>query len=178
MIDLDDVGKRLFGHKLDAIVGRELFDSARLSIDIEDHKIETLHRTTRPGGVRLPLKPHHGIESVPVRIDGVAAQAEFDLGNGSDLLIGKAFAERTGLLARSHAAEQGGGIGGEVKRRIVTVNTIQVAGVKFRNVRAAIDEQSNAADANIGVKLLRRFRIVTDFKQRAVWLQSRGRRSK
>ena len=176
VIDLDDLGKRLFGRKLDAIVGRELFDEARLAIDIDGASIDAIPRTARPQGVRLPLKSHHGIESIPVVIEGVAARADFDLGNGSDLLIGKAFAERTGILARSHGVEAGGGIGGSVQRRIVTVRWIRIAGITFRNVRAAIDEQSSAGDANVGVKLLRKFHIVTDFADKAVWLRPRQRK--
>ncbi len=173
VIDLDDIGKRLFGRKLDAIVGRELFDSTRLSIDIEGGSIAAVPRIARPQGVRLPLKTHHGIESVPVVVEGLAARADFDLGNGSDLLIGKVFAQKSGIYARSHSVENGGGIGGEVQRRVVTIRSIRIAGVTFRNVRAAIDEQANAGDVNVGVKLLRRFRIVTDFAQKAVWLQPR-----
>lgn len=173
VIDLDDVGKRLFGRRVDAIVGRELFDAARLSIDIDGGEISAIGRTARPPGVRLSLKTNHGIESIPVLIEGVAGRADFDLGNGSDLLIGRAFAQRIGILSKSHGLEAGGGIGGAVQRRIVTVRSIRIAGMTFRNVRAAIDEQPNAGDANVGVKLLRRFRIVTDFAQRAVWLQPR-----
>jgi hypothetical protein len=173
VLDLDDVGKRLFGRRLNAIIGRELFDASRLSIDIENGSIAAVTRTARPQGVRLSLRRHHGIETMPVTIEGLTVQGEFDLGNGSDLLIGKAFAKRSGLLARSHGVEKGGGIGGAVDRRIVTLRAIRVAGMTFRNVRAAIDEQPNAVDANIGVKLLRRFHIVTDYSQRAVWLRPR-----
>jgi predicted aspartyl protease len=174
VMDLDDVGQRLFGRKLDAIVGRELFDAGRLAIDIEGGTIHTLPSGGKPKGVRLPLQTFHGNETVPVSIEGNApVRAEFDLGNGSDMLIGKAYAARLGLLDREHAHEDGGGIGGAVKRRIVTLKSVRLAGVTFRNVRAAIDEQPNAADANVGVKLLRRFRIVTDFPQKAVWLQPR-----
>lgn len=174
VMDLDDVGQRLFGRKLDAIVGRELFDAGRLAIDIEGGTIRTLPSGGKPKGVRLPLQTFHGNETVPVSIEGNApVRAEFDLGNGSDMLIGKAYAARLGLLDREHAHEDGGGIGGAVKRRIVTLKSVRLAGVTFRNVRAAIDEQPNAADANVGVKLLRRFRIVTDFPQKAVWLQPR-----
>lgn len=174
VMDLDDVGKRLFGRRLDAIVGRELFDAARLSIDIEGGAIAVIPRSARPKGVRLALRPFHGNETIPVSIEGGSpVRAEFDLGNGSDMLIGKAYAKRMGLLDRHHVHEEGGGIGGAVKRRIVTLKTVRLAGMTFRNVRAAIDEQPNAADANVGVKLLRRFHIVTDFAQKAVWLQPR-----
>lgn len=175
VLDLDDVGKRLFGRRLNAIVGRDLFDAGRFSIDIEGGRIEALPRTARPRGTRLSLKPHRGIETIPIRIEGAHARADFDLGNGSDLLIGKAFAERRGLLKRVGRTEKGGGIGGEVERRVVVLRSVRLGGVRFRNVRAAIDDQPNATDANVGVKLLRQFMIVTDFPQRAVWLQPRRR---
>lgn len=174
--DLDDVGERLFGHSLDAIVGRELFDAARLSIDIEKGCLAVLPRRGPPRGKRLKLSSHHGIETLPVSIEGDApVWAEFDLGNGSDVSIGRAYAKRLGLLApdRIVAREEGGGIGGKVKRDVVVLKTLKLAGVTFRDVRATIDAQPNAADANIGVKLLRHFRIVTDFARKAVWLQPR-----
>jgi predicted aspartyl protease len=174
--DLDDVGERLFGHSLDAIVGRELFDAARLSIDIEKGCLAVLPRRNPPRGKMLKLSSHHGIETLPVSIEGDApVWAEFDLGNGSEVSIGRAYAKRLGLLApeRIVAREEGGGIGGKVKRDVVVLKTLKLAGVTFRDVRATIDAQPNAADANIGVKLLRHFRIVTDFAQKAVWLQPR-----
>ena len=175
VLDLDDVGKRLFGRKLTAIVGRELFDASRLVIDIEGGTIAAVHRTARPRGTRLSLKAHRGIETIPIRINGASVRADFDLGNGSDLLIGRELANRLRLSGKVRAVESGGGIGGEVKRRIVVLKSVRLAGMRFRNVRAAIDDQMGAAEANVGVKMLRRFRIVTDFSQRAVWLQPRTR---
>lgn len=176
VIDLDDVGARLFGHPLDAIVGRELFDAARLAIDIEGRRLDVLSRDEKPRGRKLRLATFHGIETLPIRIEGGApVQAELDLGNGSDMTIGKAYAKKAGLLApwRIVGTASGGGIGGKVERPVVILKRVTIAGVTFRDVRATIDEQPRAADANIGVKLLRRFRIVTDFANKAVWLRPR-----
>lgn len=174
VMDLDDVGQRLFGRKLDAIVGRELFDAGRLAIDIEGGTIHPLPTGAKPKGMKLPLQPFHGNETIPISIEGAPpVRAEFDLGNGSDVLIGKAYAARLGLLDREDEHEVGGGIGGAVKRKVVTLKSVRIAGVIFRNVRAAIADQPNAADANVGVKLLRRFRIVTDFPAKTVWLEPR-----
>jgi predicted aspartyl protease len=174
VIDLDDVGQRLFGRKLDAIVGRDLFDAGRLAIDIEGGTIQALPAGAKPKGIKLPLQTFHGNETIPVSIEGGApVRAEFDLGNGSDVLIGRTYAARLGLLDREHVHEDGGGIGGAVKRKVVMLKSVRIAGVTFHNVRAAIDEQPNAADANVGVKLLRQFRIVTDFPAKAVWLEPR-----
>lgn len=171
VLDLDDVAKRLFGRRLNAIVGRELFDASRLAIDVEGRTLVAISRAARPQGARLSLRANRGIETIPIRVEGKAVRAAFDLGNGSDMLVGRAFAVRAGLLKRVRSTAKGGGIGGEVERPIVTLRSVRLGGVRFRNVRAAIDEQPDAADANVGVKLLRRFRIVTDFPQKAVWLQ-------
>lgn len=174
VMDLDDIGARLFGRKLDAIVGRDLFDATRLAIDIDGGAIHAVADRAEPRGVKLALQSFHGNETIPVSIEGHRpVRAEFDLGNGSDVLIGKKYAARLGLLDRAQAHEEGGGIGGAVKRKIVSLRSLRLAGVTFRNVRAAIDEQPNAADANVGVKLLRRFRIVTDFPAKTVWLEPR-----
>lgn len=171
IIDLDDVGRRLFRHKLTAIVGRELFDAGRLAIDVEGGSLAAIPRAARPQGIRLSLKSERGVETAPLRIEGRRVRAVFDLGNGSDMLIGRAFALKTGLFDRAQRTEKGGGIGGEIERRVVVLKSVRLGGMRFRNVRAAIDDQPDAADANVGVKLLRRFRIVTDFPQKAVWLQ-------
>ena len=97
------------------------------------------------------------------------AQAEFDLGNGSDVMVSRAFAQKAGLKVTGQ--KSGGGIGGEIVRDTTVLPTLTVAGVVFRDVAATVDDQSNANDLNIGTSILRNFRITTDFKQRAVWLQ-------
>lgn len=56
-------------------------------------------------------------------------------------------------------------------RDIVVLNDLAVAGRHFRNVRAAVDDQSNADDLNIGTSILKHFLITTDFHDRAVWLR-------
>jgi len=102
---------------------------------------------------------------------GVETQADVDLGNGSDVLIGKAFAEKHGPLALGRVVQrkEGGGIGGSVLRDIVVLSTLEVAGVKFENVRAAIDPQPTAGEVNIGTRILRAFVLTLDFRGHAVW---------
>jgi hypothetical protein len=122
-----------------------------------------------PDGVRLPLTAHAGVEAVPVLANGQAVQAEFDLGNGALPLISRPLANRLRLKTVAH--DRGGGIGGPLSRDIVLVKEIRVAGVPFRNVRAAVDDQPNANDLNIGTSILKHFLITTDFRGRAVWLK-------
>ena len=51
--------------------------------------------------------------------------------------------------------------------------TLEIAGSRFTHVEAAVDPKLSASDVNIGVSVLRRFRIATDFANHAVWLDPR-----
>jgi hypothetical protein len=176
VMDLSDVGRRLLGGPLDVVLGRELFDAARLVIDIESKTIRVMGANETPRGVRLPLESHRGIETVPVRIeDGPDVQADFDFGNGSGVLLGSDYVTRMKMLddGRAVAAEKGGGLGGEQERKVITIRSLTIAGRRFENLRAAIDPEPKGPDANVGISILRHFVVTTDFRGRAVWLEPR-----
>jgi hypothetical protein len=174
--DLSDVGRRLLQRRIVAILGREIFDAARLSIDIEGGRISVVGRDREPRGTRLDLVTEHGLETIPVRVESSdPVRATFDLGNGAHVLISSALAERMRFLSdgRTVGAELGGGLGGEIKRQVFQLRTLEIAGSQFTNVEAAVDPKPSASDVNIGVSVLRHFRITTDFANHAVWLDPR-----
>ncbi|WFL77285.1 aspartyl protease family protein [Altererythrobacter arenosus] len=170
IIDLGDIGKRLIGRKLAMILGQEVFDAGRLLLNIEKSAIEYVGHDLEIQGVRLPLNSANGIETITVEVDGVEVQADFDLGNGTGMLISPELAQR--LRLDPVGIEPGGGLGGSVGRPVVFVRELVVAGKTFENVRAHISA-NNDAEANVGVSILRNFQIVTDFKNKAVWLAQR-----
>jgi len=174
--ELADVGRRLLGQPLDVILGREIFDAARLRIDIEGRRITVMPRDTVPPGIRLELTTENGVETLPVRLEGAGEQrAVFDLGNGSEVLVGSKLAARLHLLTdgRQVSSARGGGLGGETSRQLIPLHSLEVAGRTFREVPAAIDSQPSAADLNIGVSILRHFVITSDFAAHTLWLQPR-----
>lgn len=175
VLDLSDISSRLIGRPVDFIMGRELFDKERLSIDIEGGAISIVDRAAAPAGLRLPLTGERGIETFKARVNGLKVSAEFDLGNGMDVLIGKEAAEKLGLTGNGSTIERrkGGGVGGETERVIVHLAKLEIAGMIFNNVEAAVDESQNAGELNVGVRLLRNFKITTDFSERAIWLEPR-----
>ena len=176
VLDLGEVSARLIGRPIDMILGRDLFDAGRMRIVVQAGRIAMVARDAEPAGVRLALTGARGIETFPVRVEGHGSvPAVFDLGNGSEVLVGRAFARRTGIANPDRIVERraGGGLGGSVERDIVLLRSVLIAGVPFRNVPAAIDDSPSAADLNIGTQLLRRFLITTDFPQRAIWLEPR-----
>lgn len=168
VLDMTDLSNRLIKRRTSAIVGRELFDAARLRIDINRGEIAVAEKGATPSGRKLPLTAHAGIEAIPVRANGVDAQAEFDLGNGSDAMISRDLAKK--LHLKVLGSRSGGGIGGAVKRDYVHLDRLEVAGRTFRDVTATIDDQPSHNDMNVGTSILKNFLITTDFKDRAVWL--------
>ena len=172
VLDLSDVGQRLFGHRLDIIMGREIFDNARLEIDIDGKTIRVVDPAVEPKGVKLPLASSFGIETFPVTIEGQTVQATFDIGNGSKPMVGGVLAKKLLGDGRAVQTESGGGIGGERKREVIDLATVEFAGKRFEKVSATVDaDDNNAHDANIGISLLRHYLITVDYKARALWLQ-------
>lgn len=175
VVDLDPLSARLIGVKLPMILGRNFFDAGRFEIDIEKGTIRKLADDAKPQGVELPLTTHRGIEDFPVTIEGREVQAALDLGNGSEMMVGREAAVKMRLALPSRIVEkkQGGGLGGTVSRDIVLLSKVTIAGKTFTRVRAAIDDQDSQSDGNIGVSLLRHFIITTDFPGHKLWLKPR-----
>ena len=174
ILDLGEVSGRLLGRPVDMLLGRDLFDNARLRLDYASGTLTLAEGT--PRGVRLPLGEHRGTPTVPAAVEGHApVQTVLDTGNGSDVLVGSAYARRIGLLApgRIVARSQGGGLGGARIRDVVILRSFTIAGRTFRNVRAAIDPGETASDHNIGTSILRHFVLTTDFAGHQVWLEPR-----
>jgi len=172
IMDLSDISKRLVKRPLAMILGREMFDSARLRVDIAGRAVGVVPKDSAPPGTKLSLTGHAGIESIPVTLNGKPAQAEFDLGNGSGVLISRAYADR--LQLKTIGQRSGGGIGGKLMRDLVRIDALEVAGRTFRDVEAAVDDQPNGNDLNIGTSILKNFLITTDFAARSVWLAPIG----
>jgi predicted aspartyl protease len=176
VLDLGEVSGRLLGRPVDAILGREVFDAGPVLVDIEGRMVTAIFADAIPAGVRLPLSNLRGTPAIPAAVEGHdPVQAVFDLGNGSEVLIGRAYAERLGLTAPERIVERrrGGGLGGAREREIVVLRNLSVAGREFRDVPAAIDPGETASDLNLGTSILRHFIITTDFARRAIWLEPR-----
>ncbi len=176
VVDLSDISRRLVHAPVRFVLGRDLFDAARLRIDIDRGTLEVLERSLPVAGMELPLTEHGGLEAIPVTLEGIPASADFDLGNGSAVMIGKSFAAQHGFLEESRilSTRKGGGIGGEIDRTVVRLRDLQVAGVTFKELEGDVDPMSNAGDLNLGVRILRAFVIVTDFPQHRIWLTPRS----
>ncbi|MDV3258561.1 MAG: retropepsin-like domain-containing protein [Sphingomonas sp.] len=169
VLDLGDLSKRLIKRPTSAIVGRELFDAARIRIDLAGADVRALDAAEKPAGALLALGEDKGIETIPAMLGGVPVRAVLDYGNGNRVLVGRELSTSLGLKAIGKA--RGGGIGGEVERDVVILPELVLAGQAFRDLEAEVDETSSRAELNIGTAILRHFVVTLDFAGRQAWFE-------
>lgn len=175
ILDLTDISERVVGHPLTVIAGRELFDAGRFEVDISRRVMREVTRSETPRGDLETLSDEDGIKQVGIVINGVAVRADFDLGNGNEVLLSRAFAEQLHLLTPETiiGTKEGGGIGGPVELTLVRLARLEIAGLVLTDVTAAISPSADGAKANVGVSVLRNFGLVIDFPENRIWLERR-----
>ena len=174
-IDLTDVSARLVGEPLKAILGRELFDQERIRLDFQAGEVCIVPRAAEPPGELYPLETEHGIETFPIAVEGHPVQAEFDLGSAGGLMLSEAVAGQLGMLdgSRPVTLEKGGGIGGEVERKVVMVNRVDIGALTLSSITASIDPSDHAGQGNVGLTLLHSFLVTVDYSEKKLWLAPR-----
>ncbi|MBY0423047.1 MAG: retropepsin-like domain-containing protein [Parvularculaceae bacterium] len=172
-IDLSDVAKRLFKEKVDVVLGREIYDAERVLLDYPGGRLCLVGRDAEPKGKKLALQTAHGLETIPIDIEGKPVRADIDSGNSGALLLGGAFVDGAGFLTdgRKLGENRGGGIGGAIARKRFITKSVTIAGETFKGAPAVIDPQPNAASANVGSGLLKYFRVTLDYRDAAAWFE-------
>lgn len=180
VIDLAAIGQAI-GRPLPVILGKDAFNGLVVDVDFPARAI-AFHEAegfAPPEGVaEVPLTSTGSIRAIPLSIEGQApALFDFDTGNGGALIIYPAYAEAAGLMdGRPSSTVMSGAVGGVRETGIATIRSIQVAGFEMRDVPAtfppagpsAVD--SDRAAGNVGLGVLGRFRLITDFEGGRLWL--------
>ena len=180
ILDLAGIGRR-WGHPLEAILGREIFNDLIVDIDFPNRRIAFRERRdfqVPEGAQRVVLGQYLAIYTIPVSIDGErAVPAMFDLGNGSPLAIFPTYPGRQSLIqSRPHSLQLGGGVGGVHTNIVTTVGTLAMGDNVFHEVPATLPpagndiHNSNRVFANIGLPVFSRFRVICDLHKNLLYL--------
>lgn len=182
VMDLTPI-ERSIGRPINAIIGREFFNAAVISIDWQNHQLrirshEGFHPA--PGATALELTRNGPFNTIPVSVAGGApVEAMLDLGDGSALVLPRSYWGSHPELAGLHAASTvAGGIGGIRPARVATVPEVTLAGATLRSVPTVLTESTNNSEptqmANVGIGLLRQFRVDLDLGRDRIYLTPRG----
>jgi len=174
VIDLADVTRQM-GHPLPVILGKEAFNQLVVDVDFPRRRIAFHESSTfkaPAAAARLPLvESAGGQREVYISIEGrPAIPVLFDVGNGGALSLFPAYWEKEGLLeGRSSSKTLSGAVGGLRERDVATLKSIQLAGVTLRDVPTVFDDAGNSISTsdrllgNLGLAVLGRFRMITDY---------------
>lgn len=180
VIDLAAIGQAI-GRPLPVVLGKDAFNGLILDIDFPARRIAFHEREgfTPPDGLtEVALVSTGSIRALPLSIEGrPPALFDFDTGNGGALIIYPAYAAAEGLLAdRPQSTVMSGAVGGVRESGIASIRSVSVAGFEVRDVPtvfppagpSAVDSDRTAG--NLGLGVLGRFRLVTDFAGDRLWL--------
>ena len=180
IIDLAAVEKQI-GRPLPVILGKEVFNELIVDIDF-DKRLIAFHDPATfeapAGSARLDLIENNGIRMIEASVEGRApARFDFDIGNGSPLILSPGYVEAERLLdGRPTSKTLAGAIGGMRTADTLTVKTLKLGATEFRDVPATVPPKGasavdgDRAKGNIGLPILSRFRVATDFAKNAVYL--------
>lgn len=180
-IDLDAVSKAL-GTPLPVILGADIFKQLIVDLDFEARTIafhEPEGFQPPPGAATVPVKESSsGIRTVPISIEGgPPVQVDFDIGNGAPFILGAAYWEPRRLLeGRPSSTTLSGAVGGLHEKPIASLRSLEFGGVRFRDVPAIFDRSTASAFdsdrslGNVGLPLLARFRMMTDYPNDRLYL--------
>ncbi len=180
IIDLAGVEKQL-GRPLPVILGKEVFNELIVDIDFDQRTIAFHDRASfvPPAGARrLESLEHNGIRTIEASVEGrPAARFDFDIGNGSPLLLASGYVEAERLRdGRPVSKTLSGAIGGLRTAETLTVRQLTIGGVALTDVPATVPPAGASAvdgervKGNIGLPILSRFRVATDFAGNRVYL--------
>lgn len=172
------------GRPVRMILGRDLFDQLMVGLDF-DHEQITFHdpqRVPSPSDMRgLRINRSDSLPNIPLRVEGSRQiLAGFDLGADDALSLATAFVSgHRGLRRRQTATAQFLGVEGWSSTRLLTVGDVTLAGETFEDVPADVPHswirrRANQPQANLGIELIRQFRVTTDFTRGRLWLRRRS----
>ena len=183
VIDLQPVAQGI-GRPVNVIIGRELFNSAVISIDWAASQLSLSSPDAfRPphGSTAIPLGQRGPFNTIPVSVGGTdhaSITALLDVGNGGNIVLPRDYWSKREDITRLRFAEsRGGGVGGLHPTRKVILPAVQLGSQTFRNVPADLGDSENEGHAtqmaNVGIGLLKQFQVDLDLGRQRIYLTPR-----
>lgn len=183
LMDLKPIATAI-GRPLPVVLGKEVMNALTVQLDFAGKTI-TFHDPARfrpePGFVAVPVSNVAGLHAIPASIEGgPPVLLDFDLGSGQPLLVFPAYWKPHAMLEkRPTSRSMSGGVGGMRPRNVAMVKSLTVAGVTVRDIPAVFGDDDNSAfnvghtGGNIGMPILGRFDLVTDYARGRLLLRPR-----
>jgi hypothetical protein len=173
VVDYGPLSRQL-GRPVQLVLGRDFFERFVWDLDFERG---TLVLSPRDGYLapadarRVDLQASRGRMTMPVTIENEPPLwAAVDLGNDLPLILSPGPRSKRLLQGKPVSTALIGGAGSGVVAQIATAARVGLAGVTLAQVPFEVAPRSIGFEANLGLPVLRRFRLSLDFGGRRMWL--------
>jgi hypothetical protein len=163
--DLTDYANQLLRGRIGLVLGRDLFARGAWLLDLGTPSLTPVDPQHARRGHSTPVSDRFGYSTIPIAINGIAAQAALSFQDLDQIRVSAPFAARAGLArprgtaARRMAMTQAG----------VAVDRLDIAGTRIANLNAVLEAGDHTPDAWLGPAILRRFRIGIDLAADRLW---------
>jgi predicted aspartyl protease len=177
VFDLGALSRVSGGAPVAVVIGQELFQAVGVDLDLANLQAEFV------GPARLPPLPQsataplrrtaRGSLYMPASLErGPPIQASLDIGYNAALLVSPDHAETCGLLeGRPVSTVSSAGVEGVSISRVATLGEVSLAGTTLRDVPVEVPQHWNhSLPAVIGLDVLEKFRVLTDYSRGRVCL--------
>ena len=171
--DMDDLPSSQPSTPVGVVLGRELFETHRVTLNLSEQSLTIAPRDSRPPGRLLPVRQSKGALQIPLQIEDLRrVWANLDFGVHTQVLLSRQYALYNGLHEAERVVGQttGAGLRGRVSRDLVALNDMTIADQKFNDIIAVIDSSVDAPEVSIGTTLLRDSIVTIDLTEKKLWL--------
>ena len=183
VFDLDGLSRASGGAPVAAVIGQEVFRTLGVDLDLPNLHAEFMGPAHLPPLLQAATAPlrrtPRGSLYLPVSLEGGAPiQASLDIGYNAAILVSPEHAKVFGLLeGRPISSASSAGLEGVTVGRVATLDKVALAGTTLRGVPVEVPERWNhSLPAVIGLDVLEKFRVLTDYSRGRVCLLADPRR--
>ena len=182
VLDLAPVST-MIGVKIDALLGREIFERAMVEIDFPRRQLGLT-----PSGEL----PENRWESIPLRrfaagrgrtislsLEGSGpVELEFDLGSANPIVLQSSYWRPAGLhLNRQVSDSVVGGANGIRRTGLISLANVALGAISLAEVDALLEQpavgiEDRLGNGTVGIPVLSRFRIATDYTNSLLYIHS------
>lgn len=157
---------------IDGLLGFDLFAGAVVGFDFKDRSM-TIGQSAADisdKGLDVPLESSSWIPGIPIVLNGsIRTNGLLDLGTPSELVVGSDLLQTTGLTIEAMSAPSA-----SAAHDCGILGSIEIANVTFKRTVVCVRRLAFIRGSNVlvGLALLQHFRIVFDYRNGRVFLQT------
>lgn len=178
VVDLSAIGAAS-RNPIDLVLGQEIFEQRIVDIDFPSHRLcfrDPGRAISDAYPVQVPLRrATDGMRTIAISLEGrTPIQASIDLGSNVPLYVSPDYCAAVRMLdGKKWSTSLTAGAEGPEIGQVAALSRLEMADIEINDIPVAVPATwKHHSPALIGLPILRRFRMITDFARDVLWLMA------